>query len=130
MTQAGMNTHLTPAQHALLETELQLARRRIEQALQAQLEGGSRVTHAAQLLADDPHDAREHDAERALDFARSDHLQAELREIDAALQRLNQPGYGQCQDCGSTIPFDRLVRQPQAECCVACQTVRETDHAH
>ena len=58
---------------------------------------GSRVTHAAALLADDPHDAREHDAERELDFARTDQIEAQLREIDAALQRLRQPGYGHCQ---------------------------------
>lgn len=85
-----MTTGLTPAQHALLETELQLARRRLQQTLDTQLEGGSRVTHAAALLADDPHDAREHDAERELDFARTDQIEAQLREIDAALQRLRR----------------------------------------
>lgn len=122
-------TGLTPAQHALLETELQLARRRIQQALDAQLEGGSRVSHAAQLLADDPHDTREHDAERELDFARTDQLEAQLREIDAALQRLQQPGYGRCQDCEATIPFDRLTHQPQALRCVECQTEFEAAQA-
>ena len=46
-----MPTTLTPGQHALLETELTLARQRVQAALQAQREGSSRVAHAAALDA-------------------------------------------------------------------------------
>lgn len=120
-----MSTALTPGQHALLESELQLARQRIEQALQAQLGGSDRVAHAAELLADDPSDWREHEPERELDQARGDHLLAELRDIDDALMRLKLPGYGRCIDCAAVIPFDRLQRQPQALRCVDCQSAVE-----
>ena len=54
---------------------------------------------------------------------------ARLREIDAALQRLRQPGYGHCQDCDCAIPFDRLTHQPQALRCVECQTEFEAAQA-
>lgn len=120
-----MTLALTPGQHALLEIELNLARTRAQAALQAQREGATRVAHAAALLADDPHDQREHEADRALDQARDSHLLAELQALDDALLRLHKPGYGHCVDCAAVIPFDRLQRQPQALRCVDCQTAAE-----
>lgn len=113
-----MTTALTPGQHALLESELKLARQRAQAALQAQRDGSDRLSHAAALLEDDP---REHEPERELDQARGEHLLAELQDIDDALMRLKTPGYGRCVDCGAVIPFDRLQRQPQALRCVDCQ---------
>lgn len=121
-----MSTALTPGQHALLESELTLARKRVEQALQAQLGGDAdRVDHAASLLADDPHEWREHETDREVDQARGDQLLAELRDIDDALMRLKLPGYGRCVDCAAVIPFDRLQHQPQALRCLDCQTAAE-----
>ena len=84
---------------------------------------------AAELLADDPHDQREHAADRELDQARDSHLLAELQSLDDALARLHGPGFGQCIDCASTIPFDRLQHQPQALRCVDCQAAVEARHA-
>ncbi|MFG6468234.1 TraR/DksA family transcriptional regulator [Roseateles sp. BYS87W] len=123
-----MSTALTPGQHALLEAELQVARQRVQAALQAQREGATRVAHAAALLADDPHDQREHEADRALDQARDHHLLAELQALDDALARLNTADYGLCTDCGAAIPFDRLHHQPQALRCIDCQTAAEAAH--
>jgi len=121
-----MTTVLTPGQHALLETELNLARQRAVTALQAQRGGSDRVAHAAALLDDDPHDQREHEADRELDQARDSHLLAELQAIDDALARLKTPDYGRCADCADAIPFDRLQHQPQAMRCVPCQAAAET----
>lgn len=120
-----MTTALTHGQHALLESELQLAQQHARAALQAQRGGSDRLAHAAALLADDPHELREHGAERELDQARDDHLLAQLQAIDDALVRLKTPGYGRCVDCAATIPFDRLQRQPQALRCVDCQATAE-----
>lgn len=120
-----MSPALTPGQHALLETELQLARQRAEAALQAQREGGDRLSHAAALVEDDPRELREHEADRELDQLRDAHLLAELQAIDDALARLKQPGYGCCIDCAAAIPFDRLQHQPQALRCVGCQAAAE-----
>jgi len=120
-----MSTALTPGQHALLETELQLARQRAQAALQAQRDGSDRLAHAAALVDDDPRELREHEADRELDQIRDAHLLAELQAIDAALVRLAQPGYGRCIDCAAAIPFDRLQRQPQALRCVGCQSAAE-----
>lgn len=120
-----MSTTLTQGQHALLENELRLARERVEQALKAQLNGQARVAHAAALLADDPREWSEHEADREVDQARSDRLLVELGDIDDALMRLRQPGYGRCIDCAAVIPFDRLQQLPQALRCLDCQTTVE-----
>ncbi len=120
-----MSTALTPGQHALLDNALRLQRQRVEQALQAQLQGTDRITHAQQLLADDARELPAHEDEREVDQARSDQLLAELRALDDALQRLRTPGYGRCVDCGAVIPFDRLQLQPQALRCTDCQAAQE-----
>jgi len=44
----------------------------------------------------------------------------ELREIDAALGRLEGGGYGRCESCGRSIPRRRLRAIPEARLCAAC----------
>src|SRR6185312_15103972 len=49
-------------------------------------------------------------------------LLAELREdVEHALLRLEQGGYGTCEDCSRPIPAERLRARPEAVRCVACQ---------
>ncbi|HEY0684214.1 MAG TPA: TraR/DksA family transcriptional regulator [Steroidobacter sp.] len=52
----------------------------------------------------------------------------ELRMIDSALQRINAGTYGNCVDCGQSIPFARLRAEPTAERCVQCQELYEKTH--
>jgi len=120
-----MSTAFTPGQHARLETELQLARQRIEYALKAQLDGQDRVAHAMAVAADDPRELREHADDREVDLAMSDRLLVELGAIDDALMRIRMPGYGRCVDCGAEIPFDRMLSRPQALRCMGCQAASE-----
>jgi RNA polymerase-binding protein DksA len=49
----------------------------------------------------------------------------ELRQIEAAFQRLAQGHYGQCADCGDAIDAARLAAQPAATRCLTCQQQRE-----
>ena len=49
----------------------------------------------------------------------------ELREIEAALQRIQKDTYGICVACGEAIAFERLQANPSAACCVACQEKSE-----
>ena len=53
----------------------------------------------------------------------------ELRRIDGALTRLNSGTYGDCINCGQTIPAARLKAEPTATRCVACQEMYEKTHA-
>ncbi len=46
--------------------------------------------------------------------------QAELRQVDEALMRMDAGTYGICAHCGRPIPPERLAVRPFAEYCVAC----------
>ncbi len=52
----------------------------------------------------------------------------ELREIEAALERMAQGDYGQCEACGTQIGFPRLKANPTATRCIACQTRYERNN--
>jgi DnaK suppressor protein len=58
---------------------------------------------------------------RDLEFALDDHESAEIRLIDAALERIKSGSYGVCLDCGEDIPAARLHAAPEAPRCIACQ---------
>jgi RNA polymerase-binding transcription factor DksA len=49
-----------------------------------------------------------------------------LREITAALRRIEEGSFGDCADCGRDIPGARLAAIPWASRCVRCQETRET----
>jgi len=46
-------------------------------------------------------------------------------QIEAALRRMNQGTYGDCVDCGEPIAMQRLLVQPAAKRCAACQAANE-----
>lgn len=54
----------------------------------------------------------------------------EMREIQAAQERMAEGSYGTCADCGADIDFARLHANPTANRCIACQRVHEKTYAH
>lgn len=54
----------------------------------------------------------------------------EIRDIDAARKRIEAGSYGVCMDCGTDIPFERLMAYPTAKRCFSCQSKREKGYAH
>lgn len=119
-----MDTTNSPQKQRLLQ-----ARQELLQRIAAQRGGQvSRADMAAE------HDLRASDAQaRAAteigeEFAMNEHETAELNAIEAALERLAQGLYGQCQDCGVSIPQARLQAYPMALRCIACQTLAEKAH--
>jgi len=80
------------------------------------------------------HDVRRFDdraqaiSERNDEFAMNEHETAELGDLEAALERMDAGTYGQCTDCGVTIPPARLNAYPTAKRCIVCQTRREQGH--
>lgn len=61
--------------------------------------------------------------------ARLDHEIRQLRELDAAMQRLESKDFGVCQDCGAPIPVARLIANPSSVRCIACQELHEKTYA-
>jgi DnaK suppressor protein len=61
----------------------------------------------------------------AVDDAETARDAGELAAVEAALQRLDANRYGDCMDCGEAIPLQRLLAQPAAARCAACQSAFE-----
>lgn len=49
----------------------------------------------------------------------------ELVAVRAALARLADGSYGECTDCGQPVGVARLLAQPAAARCIACQSKAE-----
>ncbi len=48
-----------------------------------------------------------------------------LREVDEALDRIENGTYGICEECGGPIGLKRLMVKPVAKYCVPCKTKLE-----
>lgn len=53
--------------------------------------------------------------------------QAMLRNIEAALQRIDDGSYGLCIDCDEPIAVKRLEFDPTVSRCVSCESKREQE---
>ena len=51
----------------------------------------------------------------------------EVLEIDAALRRLADSAYGQCEGCGEDISEARLRALPAARFCIECAREQEAE---
>ena len=120
-----MNPALTPAIRQQLLQQLQSRRAVLNAQRSTHLAGESRAVHAREVLLQDGDDATQRDADRTIDFDRTDRDAVALAEIDQALLRLQGGSYGLCHDCGTAIPLARLQLAPQALRCVACASALE-----
>jgi RNA polymerase-binding transcription factor DksA len=85
----------------------------------------ARIPHVQVPDAVDAADERLRGAVRSAEVDRD---VSELRDIDAARERLRTGEFGTCIDCGVSIPAERLEALPAAARCVDCQQLRERDH--
>ena len=86
---------------------------------------------ASPVAAHEVADRKDEAAQRQLEDVGSAQEQRdrdELIEVEAALRRLDTGTFGDCCDCGEPISMKRLLVQPAAVRCAACQSARE--HAH
>ena len=65
---------------------------------------------------------------RHVQWAQRELLQARLRQLDDALDRLMAGSYGDCSDCGRWIEDTRLDADPALALCIECQQSREGEH--
>lgn len=98
-----------------------------EHALMAEV-GAVAAARRAGDLGPEVHDQKDDAARRGGDVVEAAEMRRDLDElagIRAALRRLDAGVYGDCADCGGPIPLERLLLQPAAERCVACQAALE-----
>ena len=55
--------------------------------------------------------------------------QDRLREVRAALRRIEEGAFGLCADCGETINPKRLAAIPWASHCIVCQKATDRERA-
>lgn len=120
---------LTDTQRAQLRAELEQRKELLLQELDAVQRDTLAVASAASSGQADPAGSPRDQANsmaagmvRDAEAAR-DH--AELTAVRAALGRLADGSYGECTDCGQGVGVPRLLAQPSAARCIACQSKAE-----
>jgi DnaK suppressor protein len=76
-------------------------------------------------LVADPGDASVADLLSDLDVAVVDRQIQEIRDIEAARERIEAGTFGTCVECGGDIAYERLLAYPTARRCIECQSVHE-----
>jgi DnaK suppressor protein len=51
-----------------------------------------------------------------------------LEQIEAAIERIDNGSYGECESCGVKIPKSRLEAIPYAAQCIKCASQQEEEH--
>ena len=106
--------------------------RNAKQALEAKLRevtqsGSWRETIAIEQNAD-PLDTTQRALEREMATRSLDRNATLVRQIRAAIDRVDEGGYGVCLDCEEPISHKRLKAVPWAALCIQCQ--QRADHAN
>ncbi len=110
-----------------LNADYQTLRRKVREELE-----NAGDHHRIDLLNEEPGDSGDESLANALaDFNLTilDRHIDEIRDIEAALQRVKHGEYGVCIDCGDDIAFTRLQAYPTAKRCIVCQEQREKHYA-
>ena len=64
---------------------------------------------------------------REIEWRHRGQLEARLREINDAQDRLMGGAYGRCMDCGAEIGSQRLTADPATSLCITCQRNTESE---
>ncbi len=121
---------LSEEQMAELRRRLEARREELRQEIRAELEASEDQRYidlAGQVH--DSGDASVADLLKDVEVALVDRQVQEVREVEAALQRMRSGAYGLCESCGGEIGYERLQAQPAARRCAVCQAEWERRQA-
>jgi DnaK suppressor protein len=103
-------------------TDLEERRRRVLAVIEHRERGGSLEEEIGELVSSsaDNHlaDTASETYEREMDEGLEQDAQEQLREVDAALRRIDDGTYGTCSSCGKPIPVERLEAVPWTTLCI------------
>jgi RNA polymerase-binding protein DksA len=63
--------------------------------------------------------------DREIDYTLEENSEHVLRDIEGALERIEEGTYGTCVSCARTIAEDRLAAIPWATYCIDCKRLQE-----
>lgn len=121
LASASMGSHLTSEQTRELRTVLLQQRARL-------LERGS-----VEITEDDDAEPMDRQDEAAGEVARRDQLaltridRKRLLEIEAALSRMADGSFGECEETGDPIPYARLLAEPTTRYTVEALEILESE---
>jgi DnaK suppressor protein len=81
-----------------------------------------RLTDSA---GDDQADTGTKTFEREQEITLANNILDRITQVERALERLDEGGYGWCERCGNPIPVERLAAFPSATLCVTCKQLEE-----
>jgi len=81
-----------------------------------------RLTDSA---GDDQADTGTKTFEREQEITLANNILERVNQVERALERLVEGGYGWCERCGNPIPVERLAAFPSATLCVTCKQLEE-----
>ena len=81
-----------------------------------------RLTDSA---GDDQADTGTKTFEREQEISLANSILERISQVERALERLDEGGYGWCERCGNPIPVERLAAFPSATLCVTCKQLEE-----
>lgn len=122
---------LTEQQIATLKTGLDNRSRELSAEIRAELAASDDEQH--RNLANAAANSNGESLDRAfvdVEVALIDRQVKELRDIEAARQRMHNGAYGTCADCEEAVPYARLLAYPIAKRCITCQQEHDKTHAH
>ena len=119
-------TPLTESDREVLTLQLDLLKRRVLDELRGAGAHGEPGTLAGDHEVHSHADDAEAEQLDDVHFAEIEVDRARLHDIEQAQQRLVDGLYGICAGCGEEIPRERLLAQPTAIRCAACQTETES----
>ena len=95
---------------------------KIEQEMGNKIDEDPRI---ASLSPMDSGELSQLDLNEDIDYTLLNKHIARLREVEDALDRLEEGTYGICEDCGAAIKLERLKALPCTTHCVRCREKRE-----
>jgi RNA polymerase-binding protein DksA len=81
-----------------------------------------RLTDSA---GDDQADTGSKTFEREQEISLANSILERIKQVERALERLDEGTYGWCERCGDAIPVERLAAFPSATLCVTCKQLEE-----
>ncbi|MDD5387965.1 MAG: TraR/DksA family transcriptional regulator [Gallionellaceae bacterium] len=124
-------SHLTKKDRLAIRAALEAQRANFLRGLKTALEENGQ-TQFAEVLGRSSGDSADEALAVTLgnlSAARMDHEVRTLQALEDTFKRLDALDYGLCEDCGGKIPAARLVANPVATRCIACQERFEHTHA-
>jgi DnaK suppressor protein len=116
---ASRNKFLASARENLLETKRKLLGE-IDSEMRAERESNKDEGM-------DTYDLASEERDREINFILSDRERVKLKQIDDALERLDDANYGVCESCGLEIAEERLTAMPFSMLCRDCQQDQERE---